>query len=306
MVELIRKPSTRMDRRLVHAAVVRLAQHPGTISVETVMRMVDEYAASQHTELVYRHAERIVAETLVEAHRGMDSGKKIFICEDPEFHEKIFFDEKIFESPKKIFKWPSAPADSPKMIMVRDLGTNGDTNNQTKVGTNRVPTVTPAPDTSDKGALATPATDTRDAVTPATDAPDKDALATVPSDSEPTVTGVTDKDALATQDCDTSDTMDREPTDGVLTVRVPTDENVDNPGCAEGEKNSHTPDASKGLTDGEKTCTRCGQRKARGEFSRNRSRADGFASACRVCENERDRIRRADKQRAKKAREGGL
>lgn len=302
MAELIRKPRAKVERRLVEAALLRLVRYPGTTSVGTVMRLIDEYAASQHTERVHRHAERMLVEAMVEAHRAMDAGKKIFVCESPEVHEKIFYRE----DGKKFFKWTS-PGDGPEVMIkvVGDLGTNLGTNHQTKGGTNRtqtvdVSTVPPVRDTSGKGSLATSATDTGDTATAVTDT----------SGGEATVTGASGKGAVATDVGDSSDAMDRGLTDDTSTVRmemvagattadaeddastvgVRSERKVDNPGCGNGENDSHISGALEGLTVGDgssKACSKCKRVLALSCYTGNRSRADGRASSCRDCESER-------------------
>lgn len=136
MSELIKRPTTTVNRQLVHAAIQRLARHPSRDGVGVVLRMVDEYAASQHTSRVYTHADKVVAQALIDADRNAEHGYKIFVCILPpdtkfekNFHAqnhgvygKNFLNEEIEKYVKNFFNATSLSQPTTIMIKDRDLG----------------------------------------------------------------------------------------------------------------------------------------------------------------------------------------
>lgn len=314
MAELIRKPRTKVDRRLVHAALLRLAAYPTTTSTGTVMRLVDEYAASQHTDRVYRHAEQVIAEGLLELNRATEKGKKIFLClvlpgldiRLQEKYVKNFFEDESQNYVKKFFK-EAFPGLDQVTVLVDASRTSPECEEcqdcpKCQVGPEcphgpecPICHETSVRDTSD---TATFATDTRDTVTDATDTSGTGASVTAASAKGTLATEQSDKGTLATDATDTRDTREAV-TPATDTRDTPADGAASE--CENGENGSHTPDAAPGLPLGEKPCTRCGAVKPLDAYSANRSRADGRASACRDCENERDRLRRAERRRLKEA-----
>lgn len=152
MSELIKRPTTTVNRQLVHAAIQRLARHPSRDAMGVVLRMVDEYAASQHTSRVYAHADKVVAQALIDADRNAEHGYKIFVCILPpdtkfekNFHAqnhgvygKNFLNEEIEKYVKNFFN--ATLLSQPKLIMIddRDLGTTPGTNRTQTVDTSTV------------------------------------------------------------------------------------------------------------------------------------------------------------------------
>lgn len=248
MAELIRKPSTRITRPVVEAALLRLVRYPGTTSVRNVMRVVDEYAASLHTDKVYKHADKLVGEALVQAAYAKELDKKISVeigiegGVSPNYVKKFFDTESTW---KKFLSDLFSGADSVS-ILVSGNPTNPVCPTCTKSpispicpDSHECPQCpicrnTPVRDTSGKVTLATPAsgaatpvTDTRDTVTAVTDTPD-----TVRSASgkgaltEDRATGAGDKVSLATGATDTGDSsapIVRMPMDCAPLDRVPED-----------------------------------------------------------------------------------
>lgn len=331
--DLIRRPQTAVTRPIVHAVLRRL-QTDGTVAaLGRAVRTVDEYAASLHTERVHLHAQRILAQALVEADYHTERGKKIFVGivapdsayvknfppgEGPEDGKNFFTDE--FEKyVKKIFKTTFSPA---VRILILDEG--GQADGSCRDGSDpidRARTATGVPDTSGKGALATdcpdtpdtvpPVTDTGDSATPATDTRDTDTPDTDTGDTVPAVPDTNDSQTGATGDTDTSDSSDpivrmplvdmstvrilplRMLTDDASTVRTPGDMAPGGPGRP--DDNAHT-----GV--GVKTCTVCNSTLPLSGFNRNKSRPDGFANECRDCHASRGEAYRA-RRRARKAAE---
>ena len=301
MRELIRKPQAQVSRQLVEAAIFRLIGHPGTTSLGTIMRMVDEYAASQHTARVYVHAERVVADALVEAHRSIENGKKISVYVDISSLDKKqlrkytenFFTALCEVCRKKIFNTSSVPAAPPSAIMV---GANPTcpvclespicTNSPECPEGQECPGCpicrnTPVRDTSGR---TTAVRDTRDTVPPV---PDTGGTDTVVPDTPDTVRSASDKATLATPAGDNTAAKDRGRKDRTPTDRV---QMVD--ASPDDTSTVRTPSPA-GLATGcenGKTCTKCLRMLAWDRYSRNRSRADGYASACRECEQARKRV----------------
>jgi hypothetical protein len=330
MPELIKRPSVTVTRKLVETALLRLVRYPGTTSVRNVMRVVDEYAATLFTDKVYKHADRLVGEALVDAAQAERSGKKISVEVNvdgvsPDYVKK-FLTENFCTHEKKFLSDLVHGAES-VVIMVEpdDLGTSPGTDRVrndlgTKSGTNRVPTAThpSGKDTlaTPAGGAVTPATDTRDTVTDATDTRD-----TVPlsGDTVAPVTAVTDKGGLATDCPDTADspemirvpTSDAQPVpsaDPAPKVDMATYESgksePDAPALdAPADRLTGAPDAVAEELADVKTCTQCNRSLALSCYGRNRSRPDGRASACGECEARRNRERREAKRQS--AAQGG-
>lgn len=257
------------------------------------MRLVDEYAASQHTGRVYQHAEKVVGQALVEAAYAKELGKKISV----ELEGVDGVDEEYVKNFYAESSWKK---------FLSDLFSEADRVRIT-VGASR--TCEDCPDCrecpKDPECPECPhgdecpichETGVRDTSDTVTDCPDTGPLATAPSDSRAAVTPATDKGGLATDCPDTADSSDAivgapmscAPLDCEPNGRAPDDD----------ASTVRTPDGSATPTDGEsaesesKKCTRCLVLLPLSCYGRNRSRPDGYASSCRECEIKRDRERR--------------
>lgn len=309
---------TRVTRPLVEAALLRLVRYPGTTSVRNVMRVVDEYAASQHTELVYKHAEKIIGEALIQAAYAKESGKKIFVearveggvspeyvknffSECDEVHKKFFIDLLYGAESVSIMVAGASPTCTTSPVCTKCQECPECLHGaECPICRN-----TPVRDTSGKDTLATPdggadtpVPDTRGTVTDATDTPDA-------------VRSESDKGGLATDRPDTTDrvTVVRVPMDDAQLNRAPEScappvapadraPEVDKPtyesGKSDAEENApHAP-----VVDAEtiKECSRCGRPLPLSAYVLARGRRDGRASACRECEQQRHRDYRAAKR----------
>jgi hypothetical protein len=118
MQELIKRPTASTTRAMVENALRRLSYERTVAALMRAMRVVDEYAATSHTDRVYAHAERIVAKSLVEAQRNIELGKKIFIVafDGKKFPHELF--EKYIEN---FFNEASSDLPTGLTILVGDL-----------------------------------------------------------------------------------------------------------------------------------------------------------------------------------------
>jgi hypothetical protein len=211
MAELIKRPEPKVTKAAVEAVLRRLMQQPTEVRMRLALRVVDEYAATLHTSRVYAHAEKVVAETFIEAARINEDGGKFFICANE--CEKNYVGKFLIATfSEKEPEEPIAP------------------------GASTNPTFPICPESPECPICPEPC-----------DTPH------VTCDIAP----------IDTTECVIALTADTQPAD------VPDDEPA------------------------VKTCTQCGEPLPFERFTRNRARADGYASACRRCENDRKAQRRA-------------
>jgi hypothetical protein len=113
MKALITRPKAAVTRENVEAALIKLMRDQSSTRLRMAMRTVDEYAATLNTSRMYARVEQLVQQALVDAHRAVEDGDKIFLCTSLCEHEKFF----------KIFNRDFLPK-GPMIVEIDRSGTN--------------------------------------------------------------------------------------------------------------------------------------------------------------------------------------
>jgi hypothetical protein len=92
MKELIKRPGPVIDRPAVELSLHRLMRDPSEIKLDRAMRAVDEYAATLHTSRVHAHAERVVAQALIDAAGAKQDDKNFVITIRVADAENFFYE----------------------------------------------------------------------------------------------------------------------------------------------------------------------------------------------------------------------